>query len=1103
MRRVLITGFILAIFMVGLYSQSLPIKNYTTQDGLLQNQVMSILQDSKGFIWFRTQAGLSKFDGYDFTNLNINSGLPSNQVNNFFENEGVFYLLGDDFVSIVKNDKVIKNFDKEYFSLKFSDEVARVSTYYDTVDAYIYAFSNTAIYVLDIKETDFVKGYEDINLPEQFTENTVISIVKEDLLYLSMQKDGYFIDLKDKKVVPVLSKLNLPINQTVLTQIITLDESKKHYLHHYVNNQSHQYIYTIFNIDDFSFKRLYESKSLTLINEKKDDGFYNAVNDKNEYLVLDEKGQVLALDFDNQKVNKTEMKVFSPDIDLSKVNDTFLMKDKLFVLTRNGLVEYGLTDKVTHFYSVQNGFSSINLQKMFIDREANIWVGTNGSGVDMIVTSNVTNYTDKNGLSNSGTTNTVVGDDGSIWVTTDYGLSRIMPDGEVKVYNKKDGLQNLDCWGLGKDINGNIWIGTIGGGIYLYKDGKIKNMFPEDVVKFNDYTIGFFMDSEGNIWIPAIYGFLKYDKNYKYEYFPFEAFTIIYTIFEDKDGNLWTAGGKKSIDIYNKKGKIIKSYPIDDDVFHSSVVSMEQISENILWISTYGEGLIEFNIKENSFKKIFEKDLKGSELIKASTKDKLGNIWLGTINGVFKINKANLVTRFSQEDGLIGNDIRTSGAYCDEQGILWFNSTFGLIRINPYEEYLDHKAPIVYVTEFSTKKPVDIEKQNFVFKYNDNSANFKFVGVEFRNPNRVLYQYFLVGFDPGWSNFTTERNVRYTNLNPGVYRFMVRAKDNAGNMSEAYTLSFRILAPFWKTLWFRLIIVFLLAIIVYLFIHWRINVLSRKNQELEEEVKERTKELQEKTDQLISSIRYAKRIQTAILPQESFLKEHFPETFILYKPRDIIAGDYYWFTEVHGYTFLAVADCTGHGVPGALLSIVGNMLLNEIINKYDVYEPSTILEYLHESVRTVLCQNEEDSHFNDGMEVSLCRFNKEYTELVYSGANRPLYFVRNHRLQQVNGDRKGIGGKQREDKRIFTSQVITLEQNDMLYLTTDGYVDQANPQDKKFGSRRLKHLLQYVSDKDSTEQLKILLDNFNTHSENEPQRDDVTIIGVRIEIKGS
>lgn len=1095
-----ITMFLIMFFKIS--AQSLPIRNYSSQDGLSQNQVLTITQDSQGFIWFKTQAGLSKFDGYHFKNITMNEGLPSNVIRSFFEKNDKLFLLGYDFVSVVKDDQVIKNYDKHYFINRFNDTIINTTTYSDSLYNIIYGFSRKAVYSLNTQEEDFRKVFYNQLIPEEIMNNTVFSMLEESLLYIDMNNDSYLIDFSTSKVIPILSQLGLERNLTVNSQIITLDSEKDHNILIYNNRQSGVSKFFIFNSKDNEFTKILESKNLFFMYERHDSFVTIARNSNDEYLVLNENGNVIALNMDEMKYIVTDIIVKSEFTDLTQINDAYITDNKIWVLTNSGLLEYDLNQNITNYYSIKNGLSSLNLQSMYIDRESNIWIGTNGSGVDMIVNSNVTNFTEKNGLSHSGTTNTLLGDDGSLWVSTDNGLTRMFPDGKIKHYLVDSGLRHQDVWALNKDHQGNILVGTLNSGIHRYQNGRFIDIRPKEIPPNTAYVTEIFIDSSLNIWVPVFYGMLKFDKDYNYSYFPFERSTIYYTIIEDSSGLLWKAGTKKTIDIFNKDGEIVKEILFDFNVFSANIVRLYFRNEKTLWLLTYGEGLIEYCLETEKFNKIFTDEFRDAEILKALTEDKLGNVWIGTINGIYRISPNNVVTRFSEEDGLIGNDIRTSGAYCDDNGILWFNSTFGLIRINPYEEYLDENPPLIHITDFYMDKRIDLSNDKLVFKYNNNSALFRYVGLEFRNPNRILYQYYLVGFDNNWSDFTTERYVRYTNLNPGMYKFMVRAKDNAGNLSEINTLNFQILPPFWKTLWFRLMIIILSAFLVYLFIKWRVKALERKNQELETEVALRTKELQEKNDQIISSIRYAKRIQSAILPQESFLKEHFSETFVIYRPRDIIAGDYYWFSEVHGYTFLAVADCTGHGVPGALLSIVGNMLLNEIINKYEIYDPAKILELLHENVRSVLCQNDENSHSNDGMEVCLCRFNSDYTELAYAGANRPLYLVRNHKLEQINGNKKGIGGKQREEKRIFDSKILKLENNDMIYLSTDGFVDQANKDDKKFGSRRLKHLLQYIADKKTSEQLKILLDNFDTHSENEAQRDDVTLIGVRIDLKG-
>ena len=1109
MNKSLFLLIIILLCTVSLMAQSLPIRNYSTQNGLAQNQVHSVLQDSKGFMWFRTQAGLSRFDGYNFLNISMNEGLPSNYIKNFYQIGTDLLVTGNDFVTIIRDDKILYNFDSDYFNKNFNDTVINTTTWSDTLKTVLYAFSRDAIYKLIIEKDNFVFGMDfkkivDTNIfPEEININSVFSMLKEDILYVDMIKDSYFIDFSSKKVELFLSKMSFINNPTVTSQLFRFALPDDYFLFIYQNQQDDITELHRFDLKNKSLTKIYSERYIAFIYEVIDNVTYYAKDENDNYMFINNKGEIFSVDIKEAKYFLSEHRVFSEDNELAQISDCFLIDHKIWILTNTGLIEYDKYNSHSQLYTVINGLSSLNLNTMFVDRESNIWLGTNGSGVDMIVTSNVTNYTDKNGLSHTGTTNTLVGDDGSIWVTTDNGVSRIMQNGQVKHYFTKDGLTHQDTWSLAKDSKGNILVGTLNNGINMFKNNKFIDVRPKNIPPTGIYTSTMFLDSDNNIWVPAYFGLIVFDENYNHKYLPFEHSRIIYKIAEDNEGHIWIAGSEKKIDILSKNGTLAREINFDNNVFTSNVVSFHFVNEQIVWLFTYGDGIVEYNQANNTFKKILQKEFLGAEIMKAHTVDKQGNVWVGTINGVYKIANDLKVTRFSEEDGLVGNDIRTSGAYCDDNGILWFNSTFGLIRINPQEEYIDTNPPLTYITEFSMKKNIDLNlKSNNVFPYNDNSAFFRYVGLEFRNPHRILYQYYLLGFDDDWSDFTQERYIRYTNLNPGSYKFMVRSIDNAGNLSEVASVDFLILPPFWKTWWFRFLSTIILTLVVWAFIRWRIKALERRNQELEEEVAERTKELQEKNDQIISSIRYAKRIQQAILPQESFLQTHFAETFVIYKPRDIIAGDYYWFSEIQGYTFLAVADCTGHGVPGALLSIVGNMLLNEIINKHEIYDPAKILEHLHENVRNVLCQNQENSYSNDGMEVCICRFSEDYKELAYAGANRPLYIVRDKHLQQINGDRKGIGGKQREDKRTFTTHTVELHNHDMLYLSTDGFVDQANSEDKKFGSRRLKHLLQYIAEKKTDEQLKILVDNFSSHSENEAQRDDVTLIGIRIELKG-
>lgn len=283
--------------------------------------------------------------------------------------------------------------------------------------------------------------------------------------------------------------------------------------------------------------------------------------------------------------------------------------------------------------------------------------------------------------------------------------------------------------------------------------------------------------------------------------------------------------------------------------------------------------------------------------------------------------------------------------------------------------------------------------------------------------------------------------------------------------------------------------------------------LDELNKNLEQKVTERTRELQEKNRQIVSSIRYSQKIQETIMPLEETIKTVFPGHFIVFKPKSIVSGDFYWFKKTEDYVFAAVVDCTGHGVPGALLSMMGAIFLNDITEVSKITEPEQILEELHQKVRSHLKQDEDHSQMKDGMDVCLCRIEKEKNKLYFAGAKRPLFIVSpkgnkqdipGELLRVIRGDRKSIGGSKRETTRTYTCHEVDIQDGDMIYLTTDGFVDQPNPEVPKYGSKRFRKFLKMLAGFPPEEQKKLLLEELEGFQQNEEQRDDITIIGMRV-----
>lgn len=278
------------------------------------------------------------------------------------------------------------------------------------------------------------------------------------------------------------------------------------------------------------------------------------------------------------------------------------------------------------------------------------------------------------------------------------------------------------------------------------------------------------------------------------------------------------------------------------------------------------------------------------------------------------------------------------------------------------------------------------------------------------------------------------------------------------------------------------------------------NALLYEN--LEEKVQERTHTIEEKNRQITDSIEYARRIQLSILPAVEVLQGRLPNSFVYYVPKDIVSGDFYWFAEMGDSVFVAAVDCTGHGVPGAFMSVLGNNFLNQIVKELGLTNTNDILYKLHNSVRDSLKQYDEQATVQDGMDVCLCRINLARKELQFSGARRPLYLLRNGELKELRGGRYPAGGSiysMNPNEELFFAETLALQPGDMLYLTTDGFADQfGGTEGRKFSQKKLLELLASLQGQGMEAQKTELNRQFETWRGVRTQTDDVMVLGICI-----
>lgn len=271
------------------------------------------------------------------------------------------------------------------------------------------------------------------------------------------------------------------------------------------------------------------------------------------------------------------------------------------------------------------------------------------------------------------------------------------------------------------------------------------------------------------------------------------------------------------------------------------------------------------------------------------------------------------------------------------------------------------------------------------------------------------------------------------------------------------------------------------------------RIIEAQKQEIE-----KAKEIIEhKNLEITDSINYAFRIQTALLPQVEDIKQYLPESFVFWRPKDIVSGDFYWFSQIGNTSLITAADCTGHGVPGAFMTMIGNTLLNKIVKQDGIIEPDKVLNELHKGVRSSLKQDQTKS--KDGMDMSIMAINKKQNKVWWAGANNPLYFIREGELHQIKPDKMAIGGTQDEDERRFTIHELELKPGDSFYIFSDGYQDQfGGPRGRKYMVKKFKSLLQDITKKSVSERPaaleRELKDWMGTDYE---QVDDILVIGIQ------
>jgi ligand-binding sensor domain-containing protein/serine phosphatase RsbU (regulator of sigma subunit) len=591
----------------------------------------------------------------------------------------------------------------------------------------------------------------------------------------------------------------------------------------------------------------------------------------------------------------------------------------------------------------------------------------------------------------------------------------------------------------------------------------------------------------------------------------------IYNIFEDPSGNLWM-GTDKGLYFYNPaKGNYIRYTPYDIQIMNTenkAVYIIVPEKSNIFWIGTSG-GVYRFDTRSHDFTAIANNHEIMNSSVRALNIDNQKNIWIATETVLFCYSRSNnTIKKYDVKDGLLNDSFETIASSSDNMVFLGGQSGLSVLRLPGTVQA--GRIPDIAITGIRYLDNEAIQSDIYyqvsdtiILRWNRKPIKINFAVLEFSRPelNQFRYRFGKTRRDTEWKDLGTQNYIVLDNLVPGKYRLSIGGSDADMNWNIQGTSTVIIVeAPYWRSKIGLALMIIVGIFLVFLFFRFWIRQffnLSRENQEREMFAKQimlQKEELTLKNKSITDSINYAKRIQTAMLPPYKMFKSIFPSSFILFMPKDIVSGDFYWVNKFGSRIFVAAVDCTGHGVPGAFMSIIGFELFRKITNIEGLTRPSDILNRLNDDFHEIF-KDVDNVVLRDGMDVAFCSIDKKDMILEFAGAFNPLYLIRDNKIMEVKGDRFAIGLDETNFReQTFKNHIIPIQKDDIVYIFSDGFSDQfGGPDGKKYKYRRFRHLLLNLHQLPMEKQHEILENNVMEWRGEQEQVDDILVIGIKID----
>ena len=1038
----------IAVFIIAVSAsaQKYQFKKYSIEEGLSHPFVYTINQDKNGFIWVGTGEGLCQFDGYEFKVSAIDDSLTNGLVaTSYLDKKG---------------------------NLWFGHNTGQI-TFYDGIKFQLLndnGFAKSTI--TSISEDE--KG----NLFFSTQNNGIIKLSEE------LKIDTFYYDFKGLFINSLLLvNNNLMVGSGNGLDIFIPDKN------------AYKHLLTISEL---------EYISITSINKGNQEGYYWIGTEDSGFYLLKTNNNFDTYEIINMgaKYNLEFDNIQSVLEDSENVLWVSNFGKGLYKLIPEDSVQDSYKD-IIHF-STSNGLPHNYIKQVFRDWENNLWIATYGNGLAFSVDQAFTIlYQDIDELNKD--ILSVTDCEKYLWLGGENVIVQVNKENdEYKILDTKNGLPKDKVVALYVDQYKDLWIGLEKEGIFKLKIGTttIKRFYKS--LNSLENSINSITGVNDLVYVSSQNGILIFDQKtgetYSYNTSNGLPHNNIKAVFIDSDFNPWVATSSNGIFVLDSDQK----YTIESNA-NLKFTSITQDSDGYLWAATYGVGVFKF--EEDTLKYYSAENGLKSNYCYSIIADDYGKIWVGHRLGISSIDiKTGEINIFSTDVGING-DCNDNTVHKQESGVILTGTKNGLVRYDGSKAKEEILAPKLNITELQlSDKQIDFNKP-INLPYKIYKMRISFVGLSYQNPEGVTYQYKLDGYDLEWSDFTKNRVVNYPRIEDGNYQFLVKACNSSGVcVDEPLKIEIIIRAPIWKRWWFISLMVIAGLLTILFVIKYRERKQKILQEYLENELDARTKEVIKQKDELdiknrdiTDSINYAQRIQQSILPSVTTINEYFTDSFVYYKPRDIVSGDFYWFDKVNNDKFLIVcADSTGHGVPGAFMSMIGTTLIKDICLRKDVDSPSEILRKLDRELQSTLNQNIDAERANDGMDIIVCEIDVNTNYMRFSSAMRPVILYKDKELQYVKGTKASIGGDPKAEKQ-FENIGFQLNKGDIIYMFSDGYPDQfGGPRGKKFKLDRVKNMLADVCDKPMENQEDYVDKVFIEWKGKLQQVDDVLFMGVRI-----